>query len=168
MSAANNDVPIPWDWIDKTADCWMWIGPQRKGYGYLFGRNAHRVIYERLVSDVPAGLELDHLCRNPLCVNPAHLEPVTHAENMARRVAATTHCVNGHERNATNSYRRPNGDWACRLCKRVRNATYFPPKSFAPECGRGHSLLDPENVYLNREKRYCRACRRLNRKRAAA
>ena len=45
---------------------------------------AHRVYYERHVGPVPEGLELDHLCRNPGCVNPEHLEPVTHAENIRR------------------------------------------------------------------------------------
>jgi hypothetical protein len=51
-------------------------------------RSAHRFYYEQHVGPIPEGLQLDHLCRNTRCVNPAHLEPVTGAENMRRRVAA--------------------------------------------------------------------------------
>lgn len=69
--------------------CWIWqhaIGDD--GYGRIWnGRimaRAHRVYYERLVGPVPLGLELDHLCRVRSCVNPNHLEPVTHGENVRR------------------------------------------------------------------------------------
>jgi len=58
------------------------------GYGHLHlpdGRNmAHRIYYERAHGAIPEGFELDHLCRVRHCVNPAHLEPVSHAENMRR------------------------------------------------------------------------------------
>lgn len=80
--------------------CWVWSGG-RQGrdigqgqYGSFSSPAkrgmvlAHRFAYEALVGPVPEGLELDHLCRRPLCVNPDHLEPVTHAENMRRRQAA--------------------------------------------------------------------------------
>ncbi|WP_369010576.1 HNH endonuclease signature motif containing protein, partial [Bacillus cereus] len=45
---------------------------------------AHRYVYENLSGPIPEGMELDHLCRNPPCVNPDHLDPVTHEENMRR------------------------------------------------------------------------------------
>jgi hypothetical protein len=69
--------------------CWIW---QRAingaGYGakWFAGKvcRAHRVYYERLVGPIPAGLELDHLCRVRACVNPAHLEPVPGRENTRR------------------------------------------------------------------------------------
>jgi HNH endonuclease len=70
--------------------CWLWNGTlDPKGYAdriHLFGKRveAHRVLYERTQGPVPNGLELDHLCRVRSCVNPAHLEPVTHTENMRR------------------------------------------------------------------------------------
>ena len=69
--------------------CWIWTGAlNERGYGRAWGGPAHRVFYERHVGQVPPGLELDHLCRNRACVNPAHLEPVTHAENMRRSALA--------------------------------------------------------------------------------
>lgn len=70
--------------------CWVWSGSlDKKGYGrinrdgYLY---AHRYMYERVNGPVPEGFELDHLCRVRQCVNPGHVEPVTHAENMRRSV----------------------------------------------------------------------------------
>src|SRR6185369_14504566 len=70
--------------IDLSADdCWPWLGVRDSdGYGMvrwkedgrLFQRGAHRVAYDLLVGPIPDGLELDHLCRNRLCVDPEHLE----------------------------------------------------------------------------------------------
>jgi hypothetical protein len=74
--------------------CWRWKGGQN-GPGYsmfwLDGqmRYAHRLVYELLVGPIPEGLELDHLCRNRACVNPAHLEPVTHSLNVLRGTSGT-------------------------------------------------------------------------------
>ena len=72
-----------------SGDCWLWTGAVDAG-GYAHFRHdgrtqkAHRVVWELLNGAVPDGLELDHLCNVRHCVNPAHLEPVTHAENMRR------------------------------------------------------------------------------------
>lgn len=73
--------------------CWRWTaGHTPLGYGLfrLGGRMvyAHRWAYEKFRGPIPNGLELDHLCRLPACVNPAHLEAVTHAVNMGRAMDA--------------------------------------------------------------------------------
>lgn len=97
--------------VEKLPDapgCWLWIGAiAGTGYGsfHVAGRNrpAHRVSYEIHRGRIPAGLTLDHLCRVPSCVNPAHLQPVTMAENLRRgfgqsvRNTAHTHCPKGHQ-----------------------------------------------------------------------
>lgn len=70
--------------------CWEWTGGRSAaGYGMIRDEGqvvvyAHRALYQLLVGPIPEGLELDHLCRNRACVNPAHVEPVTHEENMRR------------------------------------------------------------------------------------
>ena len=110
--------------------CWEWTGYRKpQGYGqYGNGRDgspvkAHRFAYELLVGPIPDGLELDHLCRNPSCVRPDHLEPVTHRENMLRshsfiaRKAAQTHCVNGDEYTPENTGIAKNGTRHCKTCK---------------------------------------------------
>ena len=72
--------------------CWIWEAAKVRGYGAIRvkGRTtyAHRFAYEQLVGPIPDGLELDHLCRIPACCNPAHLEPVTHAENVRRGITS--------------------------------------------------------------------------------
>jgi hypothetical protein len=104
--------------------CWEWTGGiDAHGYGgvWLDGavRKAHRVMYELLVSPIPAGLELDHLCRNPGCVRPAHLEPVTHAENMRRARGLRPpkpECPHGHAYTEENTYIDSAGYRRCRTC----------------------------------------------------
>lgn len=87
---------------------------------------AHVACYELLIGPVPEGKELDHLCRNPSCVNPDHLEPVTHKVNMERgERARQTHCVNGHEFTPENTRIKKNGCRTCKACDRDRhNRTY--------------------------------------------
>jgi hypothetical protein len=113
--------------------CWIWeAATTTNGYGHFKqdGKNvmAHRWAYTFFGGTID-GLELDHLCRNRSCVNPAHLEPVTHQENVRRGKASAllvrTHCPNGHEYNAVNTYARPDGKGReCKECSRERSREY--------------------------------------------
>lgn len=110
--------------VQKTETCWLWIGPLDQ-YGYARTRgqfnSGHALAYFLFRGTVPAGLELDHLCNVRHCVNPDHLEPVTHAENARRASERQTHCSNGHEYTEENTYRRPkSGHRDCRECIRIR------------------------------------------------
>lgn len=124
------DVRLParfWAKIDaQDSGCWVWTASTIKdGYGQIGWRTkvvlAHRLSYEQLVSDIPIGLELDHLCRNTSCVNPSHLEPVTHAENV-RRGAWAIHargekeCRRGHSLGGDGTFVDGEGQKRCREC----------------------------------------------------
>lgn len=92
-----------WERVAKSDTCWLWTGPLTElGYARVTINGhrtyAHRHAYQLLVGPIPEGLELDHVCRNRACVNPAHLEPVTHQENAARGLMGRlkTHCPQGH------------------------------------------------------------------------
>jgi hypothetical protein len=107
------------------SDCWPWTGARTShGYGAttLDGRYAvaSRAAYELLIGPIPEGLVLDHLCRNRACVNPAHLEPVTHQVNINRGVgcpASRTHCPQGHPYDEANTMHSC-GARRCRTCCR--------------------------------------------------
>lgn len=95
--------------------CWRWVGTRSGKPGRTYGKAtrdgkgipAHRLGYELFVGPIPEGLELDHLCRFTMCVNPAHLEPVTRRENVRRAFAARGQCPKGHPYTPEN--RAPNG-----------------------------------------------------------
>jgi len=112
--------------VEHVGDCWVWTAADDgQGYGRfgLKGRmvSAHRWMYEQTVGEIPDGLELDHLCRNPSCVNPAHLEAVVHQENMRRSEPANrTHCPAGHSYALRGGKRA--GKRYCRECNRLRMA----------------------------------------------
>jgi hypothetical protein len=131
--------------VQRGPGCWLWTGATNdKGYGQVRrvrdGRSVivyvHRLLYELLVGPIPEGHELDHIkangCTSTACVKvladehgPAHLEPVTHAENQRRgdgasgRNARKTHCDNGHEFTPENTARHALGHRVCIACRRA-------------------------------------------------
>lgn len=111
--------------IAVNGDCWDWTGAiNNRGYGSVTNGNggsmlAHRKAYEHAVGLIQGDLTIDHLCRNKRCVNPAHMEPVTRAENIRRKAEAQTHCRYGHELAGDNLRFHKRGDRVqreCRLC----------------------------------------------------
>lgn len=147
-----------WSQVDKKpGGCWEWTGrTHAQGYGvFYFAKrlvSAHRVSYELVVGPIPKGLELDHVCHtNDLqcnagnqcphrrCVNPAHLEPITHLENCRRGrasgrlnpsafAASHSHCKHGHEYTEENTYFNSNGSRSCRTCNREAARRYQAKK----------------------------------------
>jgi len=116
---------------DDIDNCWSWTAYRTsRGYGRFWDGttmiSAHNYSYEALIGPVPLGLELDHLCRNTSCVNPWHLEPVTHWVNMERSAnillanAAKTHCSRDHEYTVENTYITTAGGRQCRTCDLAR------------------------------------------------
>ncbi len=118
--------------VEKTSTCWIWRAAIHsiKGYGMFksrVGGYAHRAAYELFIGPIPPGFSIDHLCRNKICVNPDHLEAVTHRENVLRGIGPTAinnrkiKCRNGHLFTRENTifikdkfhFRR-----RCRICQR--------------------------------------------------
>jgi HNH endonuclease len=144
------DARLPERFWQKVAPCpmsgcWLWAAAQQgNGYGTykFYGKTGlvHRYVYRELVGEIPAGLQLDHLCRQRCCCNPNHLEPVTPAVNVQRstapeaarrRHAAVTHCPSGHEYTPANTIRWEN-DWrrhrVCRVCSTNHKREYVRRK----------------------------------------
>lgn len=119
-----------WRYVGGTSDedgCWTWWGAVSGRYGKFFLRRengvtkvayAHRFSFWLHYGWWPE--EADHLCNNPLCVNPRHLEDVTGTENKRRQGARQTHCIHGHEFTAANTYTDSRGQRRCRACAAER------------------------------------------------
>jgi hypothetical protein len=91
-----------WKKVDKSGDCWNWTGTvNADGYGQFWKGNgkrcepAHRYAYRLLVGTIPEGLQIDHICHNPPCVNPDHLRLATCKQNQENRAGAAIHSSSG-------------------------------------------------------------------------
>ena len=158
--------------------CWLWMGAMDKSTGYgamgFYGKTerTHIVAFKLFKGDIPYGLEIDHLCRIRLCVNPDHLDAVTQQVNLMRGMgpaavnARKTHCKNGHEFTGENTYHLSNGSRCCRACQLAikaaeRRAEGVPEKS-STHCKRGHEYATA-SIYVNPRtgKKHCLDCRRM-------
>ena len=123
---------------DDYRDCWIWTASCKTDQPYgqftvIYGTTvaAHRWAYEFMFGPIPDGLHLDHLCRNPPCVNPWHLEPVTPLVNTRRGVGhgKETHCPQGHPYDETNTYYEPKRlHRMCRTCARESDRKRYPER----------------------------------------
>lgn len=121
----------------RIGECWIWNGPINQGgygrstFGNRWEQLVHRLSYRLYCGEIADDLTIDHLCRNKLCVNPAHLEVVSHRENILRgdtvaaRKAQQTHCVHGHEFTFDNTYLNAKGNRQCIACRDAYNAMYY-------------------------------------------
>lgn len=118
--------------------CWDWLGAlswsKDKRRPSCYGRFwdgerlslAHRYSYILAHGSIKEGLQIDHLCKNTRCVNPAHLEAVTSRENNLRSEAVSakhavkTHCPAGHAYDEGNTYVDAKGSRHCRACRANR------------------------------------------------
>lgn len=123
--------------VNSETGCWEWTArTDKNGYGQFrySGKTyrSHRLAFDLTVG-IPEGLHLDHLCNNPGCVNPQHLEPVSHRANVLRGEAPSaenakkTHCKHGHELTPDNlvvKQHQPKARY-CKLCDNRRSAEYY-------------------------------------------
>ena len=120
--------------------CWTWTGAFFKkkygNYGQLRmggkdgkAKKAHRISYTFFVGEIPEGKEIDHLCHNTMCVNPKHLEAVTHAQNMQRRKdSGLEKCKHGHLYSKETTYINPRKRRECKICIKNNMARFLLKK----------------------------------------
>lgn len=162
---------------DTNGGCWLWSGGLNPGgYGSFFVKKsagkmtrepAHRLSYRLFRGEIPAGLQIDHLCRVRCCCNPAHMETVTARVNTLRSKATSalnalkTHCPLGHEYSPENTWRR-RGARICRTCVQARRLATGVTKgvgrgALKTHCLRGHPFSG-DNLHIAGGRRFCRAC----------
>lgn len=182
-----------WEKVTKTDACWLWKATTSPdGYGRYSAagktHQAHRLAYEMVKGEIPAGLSIDHLCRVRHCVNPDHLEPVTPQENSRRGLGGAylkvrTHCPRGHAYDEGNTKVSAKGTRSCLECQARYRATYMErhgdrererwrrgrekrsaerkanPPTPQTHCVRGHPF-EGDNLYRRPDgRRGCKACR---------
>lgn len=137
-------------------ECWLWQGAKcGRGYGRAqIDRHkrtaAHRLSYHITHGGIPEGKVIDHLCRNPSCVNPAHLDPVDNRENVVRgdaprmlkmRNRSVTHCPRGHEYTEDNTRLCSRGKRNCRACDPYHVAIRKERRQAKARAQEAHNLL---------------------------
>ena len=122
--------------------CWTWTGATNpEGYGrFHVGKKMvgpHRIAYEMVIGPIPASRHgkrvcLDHICKQPSCVNPFHLRPFTWSENALREVQNITHCPKGHDYAIAGRVRGAHrGRGSCAECNRIRARAHHQRKALA-------------------------------------
>lgn len=147
---------------EPNSGCWLWAGYVKPdGYPQFGQEYAHRFAYTEIVGPIPEGLELDHLCRVRSCVNPNHLEAVTHLVNISRVPAnpladanrAKTHCPYGHPYDGQNLWIESGRARRCRTCRNAEKIKYSRARRgsglkhvgvVAEECKIADILKDPD------------------------
>lgn len=121
-----------WSKVDKTGNCWEWIGSiLSNGYGQFWYNGkpqlVHRLSYENTKGEIPKELVINHICRTRHCVNPDHLEVITRGKNIQIGISANRNkifCALGHKYDQKNTYFRPTGYRQCRICQLISKRKY--------------------------------------------
>lgn len=121
---------------NDVSKCWIWVGAKQKtGHGKFYWRGRHtsayRALYIAFVNPNIQGLDVDHLCKNPECMNLGHLEAVTSRINTLRGSSPPamnilkTECLRGHEYTPENTFINKRGERSCRECRRTKWRQYY-------------------------------------------
>lgn len=169
----------PIGYVIQANGCWDWVGAKTLGYGTLSIASktylAHRVFYSQKFGAIPTNQEIDHLCRNPSCVNPGHLEAVTHQENVIRgnspgAIAVRTNlCKRGHLFDEVRTKHERTGR-KCRQCLREQSGRRWEcvpaalPNKHKTHCPAGHLYTEETTIRDRMGWRKCRICRSLLRR----
>lgn len=138
--------------IDRVEDgCWLWNGfLSVDGYGATtspLGNKVHRVMYQRIVGPIPEGYDLHHTCEVRNCVNPEHLKPVTHAENVRHSLGGVvedgvrTRCKRDHDLTTDDAWYVWRDKRECAECRRVRSWSSWS-KNLAHSAPDAHSASE--------------------------
>ena len=144
--------------LQPSGDCFLWTGALVRGYGVVSvdgkTRYVHRVLYELERGPIPDGHDLDHLCRNPKCVNPEHLEPVTRSVNISRMLdkQPKDKCRRGHQ--FSEKGKTSNG--TCVACLAQASGRPYAPRRTNTDthCAKGHTYEEVGRYPAGG----CRAC----------